>query len=490
MTRDSRGIFVAVAGLAFAAYGALLARNISFAVGGSDSSGYANAAKLLSEGKVLARIEALDRFDLPDRFLHAFLPLAFVPGPEPRTMAPFYPVGMSLHMAAAGLLAGWGLGPFLVSPLAALGCLVLTFLLGREVGLPRSASLGAAGILGACAVFLYQALQPMSDVVATFWCAAAVLAALYARRRPAWAAAAGVAFGIAVLVRPTAALLLPALLLALPTRGRSFLLFIAGGLPVAALLLVYNGAAYGGPFKTGYVETGQLGGFALRHFPARFSHYVGWLVRMLSPLVPLGWAALPFLRRVPLRDRALLFWWFAAFFLLSCFYLPYETWWYTRFLLPGLPALILGALLAARETISRLTAEARPRQVIAALFAGSALAVAADRTDDLHVFNVDEGQAVIPVSCAWAAEVAPAKALVASVELSGALRYYADLMPVRSDWLDPDSFAELRARTEAAGGRWYALFFSHEVREAASRIPGNWTFLGQRGPIGLWRLDP
>ncbi len=81
--------------------------------------------------------------------------------------------------------AGWELGPYLVSPIAALLVLVLVFLVGRELGLPRGWAAAAAVVLAACPVFVFQAIQPMSDVVATAWCLAAIFAALRSRaRRP------------------------------------------------------------------------------------------------------------------------------------------------------------------------------------------------------------------------------------------------------------------------------------------------------------------
>ena len=126
----------------------------------------------------------------------------------------------------------------------------------------------------------------MSDIAATFWCAAAVLAALCSRRRMAWAAAAGAAFAMAVLLRPTAAVLLPALLIALPFAVRHYLVFAAGGAPLAAVFLAYNNAAYGNPFLT-------VRDLAPRRFRAGIlSGPLPPLRRMagsISPLVPLGW---------------------------------------------------------------------------------------------------------------------------------------------------------------------------------------------------------
>jgi len=477
-----------VAGLFFAAYAWLLLGNFSVAVGGSDSSGYANAARLLARGRVVEPIEELDRFDLPDRFGRVFMPLAHVPGPKPGTMAPFYPIGMSLHIAGLSLLTGWSNGPYLVSPLAALGSLLLIFLVGRELGLSRELSLAAAAILGVFPDFLSHALQPMSDVLATFWCLAAILAALAGRRRLAWSAAAGAAFGIAVLVRPTNALLLPALLVALPFRPKALALFAVGGVPFAAFLLAFNQAAYGSLSQTGYIAVGLLGAFALRHVPANIATYAETFLRMLSPLVPLGFLALVRDRRVPRRDRVLLFGWFGVFVLAYCFYNINGT----RFLLPAIPAMILGFLLAARDLLRLGSGQpvSVSRRVFAYVLILTVISVAADRAGDLRVLRAVEEQGIIPESCRWAEKNLPAKSLVLASDMGGALKFYTGLIPVRWDYLEPEDFSFLRERTEAAGYRWFALVLTHEVPMAAPRLPGSWTFVRQFETISLWKLEP
>ncbi len=98
-------------------------------------------------------------------------------------------------------------------------------------------------------------------------------------------------------------------------------------------------------------------------------------------------------------------------------------------------------------------------------------------------------QAAFPQGCALASSQLPAGALVLSREMSGALRYYTGLTPVRWDALDPAAFQSLRARTEAAGGRWFALLMKFEIDYAAPGLPGNWTFLGETGSVSLWRLE-
>src|SRR5688572_25421971 len=334
-----------------------------------------NSARLLASGRASEPVRGLQRLSLPPDDAPLFIPLGYVPGTRPGTMSPSYPSGLPLHMAAAASVGGWGRAPFLVGPLAGLACLVLIFFLGRELGLPRGLAFAGSVLLAFTPVFVSQELVAMSDVPATAWALAAVLAALRARRTPAWAALAGAAFAVGVLVRPMNALLLPALLFALPARPRSWGLFAVGGIPFAAFLLLYNEAAFGNPLSTGY---GSLlsEGLAWSNFAPRAAYYALWLSRTLSPIVLLGWLAFAFDRRVAGRDRVMLLAWFAAFFVFYGFYVVYGAWWYTRFLLPGIPALIVATLLVLRDAL-RLDRPSTGRALILRTAVATALVLAA-----------------------------------------------------------------------------------------------------------------
>lgn len=475
-------------------YGGLLIWETSFAVGGSDSSGYANTAKMIAGGHVVAPVKALDLLDLPDRLSHTFMPLAFEPGPQPRTMVPFYPAGFPLHLAAAGILGGWDYAPFLVSPLAALLMVLTTYFLARELGLSRAFACASSAILAGSAVFLVQGVQPMSDVVAALWSTGAVLFALRSRKRDAWAAAAGAAFGLAVLVRPTNAILAAPLLLALAWRPKALAFFVAGGAPFAVFLARWNSALYGGPFRTG--QLGVLGGFLWSHFPARFAYYTRTLSQMLSPLIPLGWIGVAVDRRVSLRDRALLLSWFGSYFLLYCFWGPYEAWWYTRYLLPGFPALIIGAVLVARD-LARLLPEIpegrfRSPRLAVALTVVFALVVAnaeRRRIQRWDPLGSAEGEKIYPLAAELLRHKLPDRSLVVCMLFSGSVRYYTEFQPVRWDWLKPEDFSLVRARAEAKGYRLYALGAPFEVEKMFENAPGRWKEIGAVRDTKLWELE-
>ena len=493
LRRRSPFLFAAAGVAALALYGAFLYRHTSFAVGGSDSSGYLNAARALVKGPLVEPLTVLDRLGLPESAGPGFVPLGFVYLPGRRAMAPLYPIGFPLHEAAAVLLMGWERGPFLVSPLAALLCLALLFFVGREVGLPRWAAAGAAVLLAGVPSFLFQAIQPLSDVVATLWCLAAVFAALRSRRRPAWAYAAGFAFGVSILVRPMDVLILPALLCALPLDRRTLIRFGLGGLPAAAVLSAYDIVCFGRPWSTGYGLTGHASAFRVANFPRRFARYVRWTGEGFSYLPCLGWAAVLFRRRIPWRDRLLVLSWLGAFLGAFSFYDydPANAWWWVRFLLPGMPAIPLGCMLVVHDL-----AASDGRRVRRWIPAAAAVAIAATEFVGIRharqwgVLDDSRSEQTFPQACRSAAERVPAGAIVLSMDLSGALRYYTDLTPVRWDAFLNDDFIRTRPIVEARGARWFALLRRYEVADAAAHIPGRWTLLGDVGDTSLWRLEP
>jgi dolichyl-phosphate-mannose-protein mannosyltransferase len=469
-------------------YGYFLMRNTAFSVGGSDSSGYMNTAWRLMAGTLVSTPRTLQRYALPDDLLQIFTPLGFVEGPRPGTMAPYYPSGFPAHMAAAALLLGWQRGPFLVAPLTALLSVLLFYLLARELSLSRTWAAAAAAVFAAWPVLIGQAIQPMSDSTATFWALAAVLCAVKARRRNAWALGAGAALGIAVLVRPANLLLVIPLGFALPVTLRALALFLTGGIPFAAALAAYDIHCYGSPLQSGYGKAGLLGAVSLGNFPPRFRHYGGWILRSLTPLIPLAWIGFGADRRAAWRDRALLLSWFASFFLFYCLYEPYDSFWFVRFLLPGVPGLILGAFLAARDLAMR-----RPRRhSLTAVGVASLIVVfwaEARSTGAVGLLNTAHYESVYPQICAWAAETLPARSVVLSMAASGALEHYTDLAYARWDWIEPAKFPDLRRRIEERGGHWFALLFPFEAEEMFKQPRGRWKKIGVLRDVGLYELE-
>ena len=109
--------------------------------------------------------------------------------------------------------------------------------------------------------------------------------------------------------------------------------------------------------------------------------------------------------------------------------------WYTRYLLPPIPALILASLLVARDGLSPQQAgRAAPlRRGLAILVLAIVLAVEYSWIRDLNVLRFGGGEKLYPDACRWAEAKVPPRSLVISMQMSGALKYYTNLTPVRWD---------------------------------------------------------
>jgi hypothetical protein len=413
--------------------GAVLIANRSESVFGADSSGYANLARMLDRGETT----------LP-RPAPGHPPLGFVPLPNDR-MASFYPIGLPIHMALFARIGGWEHAPFFVNPLAGVMLVLLTFWLGRRLH-SELAGLIAALLMGFCAVFVFQATQPMSDVLAAMWSAAAIVAAVEGNVGRASArlfVLAGFCFGVAVLVRPTSILMLVPLALTLRGGLKPALHFILGGIPTALILGWYNLDAFGSLLASGYDAGGATRDFALSYFAPRALHYGRWTIALLSPVVLLA----------AIGRRWMLLAWFAAFFVFYSFYLWYDEWWYTRFLLPAYPAIAVAAGIEIARIIERW-------RVAGVLLLIAALTWEAKYDARFNVLWTDEDQHLSRAAVEWAARALPPRSLVYSMEFSGSLLYYSDHRPVR--WDTEPVPVEPR----------YALLMEHEEEPFVARYPG------------------
>src|SRR5262249_1349267 len=240
----------------------------------------------------------------------------------------------------------------------------LTFVLGRRMG-GDTAGVVAAGLLAASPAFLYQVVQPMSDVpAATLW-----TAGLVAVTHPRFTASSvlgligGVAAGAALLIRPNLAPIAGVVTLVVfcerpwhwRTIARSWAMFAIGLIPFAILVALLQNAMYGSPFKSGYGDLSLL--FKLEHVWPNLQRYPVWLLETETPIVLLA-PFTPWLMPDPLlRRRA---WWLLAFVaaVFIC-YIPYdvfEAWWYLRFVLPAYPALLVLTATALSALLARTSA--------------------------------------------------------------------------------------------------------------------------------------
>lgn len=484
--------FLLTALIALIAYGIFLGCNATVAAGGSDSSGYLNSARMLTEGHLETVVRLPPELGDPEKlFRPNFQPLGFIATAEHARMVPSYPSGFPLHLAAAGKVLGWTFGPLLIGVAAALGSVVLCYLLGRELGLGAPAATVAAVTLGVCPFLFFVSVQPLSDTLATAWCLGAAFAALRARRRVGWAAACGAAYGVAILVRPTNIVLLPALVVFLGFRLRPLLFAVLGGLPIAAWLAFYNYTLYGGPLRSGYpsLETA----FAASYVAPTAAHILKWLAAFI-PVVLLPLPLVAVVRRdTRTRDVLGLALWFGAITTVYLFYaITHEDWSCLRFILPALPALLLMASIGL-EGASRWLPSHWPacfRATAAIVLIAWALGGSWYWTRKLGILYLKGYEQAYAEANAAAKSLLPANALVVSSLLSGSIYFYNDFPILRWDQIGPADFNRYATLSMSAGRPVCALL--HETEEPGAlqeHCPGRWTKLGKVKSMTLWRLE-
>ena len=268
--------------------------------GGTDSSGYLSEARLWREGNLRITTPLANELTLANG-QHPFIPAGYQPAGT-GVGVPGYPPGLPLMMALAGSIGG-DRAAFVVVPLSATGLIIVAFMLGRRLGGPETALIGAAAV-GASPILIFQSVYPMSDVPAAFWWSLAVLLLTHTSNRTA--ALAGIAAAIACLVRPNLFALTPVLAgLSVWWGGRALdswkraIVFVAPPAIAAAAFVYLQQVMFGGATKTGYGPVESL--FSIDHVWANVARYSRWTVFVQSALIVVSIAG-PFVIRRRLVD--------------------------------------------------------------------------------------------------------------------------------------------------------------------------------------------
>lgn len=479
--------------LALAAYAILLAFNSTNVAGGSDSSGYLNSAHLLASGRLQTELRVPAEFGPqagPDRLL--FTPYGFYPFLDHAAVPPTYPVGLPLLFAAASKIVGWQLAPFVIEIGGAVAAVWLCYLIARELGISPGLAVAGATAFGGCPIFIFTSIQPLSDTLAATWTLASVFTALRARRHLGWAVACGVVFSMAVLVRSTNAVLLPALVVFLGFNWRRLGLFVAGGIPGAIWLGYYNHTLFGGVLRTGYGAIYE--DFSTRFVPGALRDFTHWFALLLPVVFLVLPLATLFAREFRNRSLVALGLWFgAAIALFACVEFSHETWWSLRYLLPAIPALILAAQLGVEALALRFPLPRRSALLAVTAVCLTIWAVAGSTywTRKLGVFYVPGYEEAYADASRAARDTFPKDSLVVSAATCGALYAYTDFAILRADQIDAPRFARFAAIAHAAGRPVCALLFDVEEQDALhQRCPGEWKRIGTVKNLGLWRLTP
>lgn len=468
-------------------YGIFIGANFAPVAAGADSGGYFNSARLLTEGRFTTPLRTVPEFKpaLPG----AYIPLGYTEEQGTTILKPTYPIGLPMHYAAASLLAGWYWGPLGVGVFAAMAAVYFCFRCLRELNVSPGLAFTGAAALAVSPMYLFSAFVPMSDVVATAWCTIAVYAALRARDRVRWSLLCGAAFSVAVLVRPTNAILLPTLALLL-WNWRNLAGAFVGGIPGALWLGFYNKVMYGSPLRSGYGSIFDAFGWA--EFSPSLHNYLDtmpWVLPLVFPAVLL----LPFLPwKTQWRVLAAFVLWCVSFALFYAYYdITKLAWWYLRFLLPAFPTIIVLGMAGIEGLVGRVNSvSARNRDLVAAvLVLAVSLWTSVHWCKLRHVMLMKPYQQPYLIACDWAQKNMPKDAIVACMQTSSAFYFYTDLPILRWDQVQPEDRLLLEGRFREAKRPVYAVLFPFEQDDALKqRLPWAWEKVTELKDCAVWKL--
>jgi hypothetical protein len=452
--------------------------------GGSDSYGYVSQADLWLKGSLHISQPWVAQFDWPfaDRTL---APLGYRPGLIPNTIVPTYAPGVAMLMALAKLVAG-AAGPFLVTPLLAALGVWLTFRVGRKLAGPVEGFVASLLIATSPAILMIVML-PWSDIPAmACWTLALVL--VISRGRFS-AFLAGLAVSMAVLIRPNVVPLAAVLGLAAMFRPRNGpsrfgsvvcdgLLFAAGVAPGVLAVAFLNARLYGSPLESGYGPLSLI--YGPSYSLANLRRWAAWFWETQPAVVvlaPLGLVVPGALMRRSTIDgarpgsaRLLLVAIIAVTMACYLFYKPFDDWPFLRFLFPMFPAVMILAAAGFTAVVRRLPESWRVPLAAVCIVAVVSSQVRAGR--DRYVFDTQKAAAHRFAVAREVERLVPDNAMIICVQESGSLRYYANRLTLRWDWLPPEWLDGAIDQLQAKGYHPYIFLADEESREFRGKFSG------------------
>lgn len=450
---------------------------------GADASGYLSQAKRIA---VMGVEEGPFLFDdagqhVPENAAWLTTPLGWRPFEDEPDMqyvgiqVPTYPPGLPLLMSVPHAIAGIDGAIAVVIASAATAVWATGMLAGGVAGIV------AAVLLAFSPVFLYQEIQPMSDVPVT---AAWMLSFLLLRgEKSFWS---GVACAIAVLIRPNLApLAIVPLLLARQRVGFAVPVGAAG-----MFIGLWQWNLYASPLRSGYGSATEL--FALSNIVPNAVLYAKWLIAT-APILLIGVLAMVRLRHIA-RARALIA--FAALVVAAYLvYAQFEHWSYLRFLLPALAVMAVFAGFELALWIDRRPIAMRLPIVVAIVLALVAHGLYVARSLDTFKLR-DQLRRVEQVAQEIDRSV-PTSAVLITGEQSGSLRYYTDRSILRWDAATPETLPKAMDALVTADRPLYVVLDAWEVEPFRKKFPGiaavglDWPPMVEAGSshrTTLWRL--
>jgi hypothetical protein len=237
----------------------------------------------------------------------------------------------------------------------------------------------------------------------------------------------------------------------------------------AIAIAIVNARLYGSPLASGYDLTD---GFMLSYILPNIRRYGGWLISAETPFALAGLAALivpaPRIWRTRESREALplLAGVAAIVWIAYLLYVPWDAWWYLRYLLPAWPMMALGTASLAASAYRSPSTGIRAGVVGLLVAIGAYTAWQAVRRD---TFAVARGESkYIEVARTVESLTRPDDVIVAA-QHSGSIRYYGGRLTLRWDAGDPAWLDRTVEWLATHGHHPYFVLEPQEVAELRQR---------------------
>jgi hypothetical protein len=241
-----------------------------------------------------------------------------------------------------------------------------------------------------------------------------------------------------------------------------------GSIPAAVAIGFVNHRLHGSALTSGYGDLGAA--FALQHAAINLRLYSGWWFESQGIAGVLFVLALWPWRAAMRREMVILIAYALSAVLLYLFYLPFDQWWYLRFMIPAVPIVVLLCAEAAAWVTGGSTA-ARAIALTALLIAGVVHGVNFMDSKDI-LTNADSEKRRYLDGAVHLDATLPADAVVFAMQHSGSIRYYSGRLTMRWDVLDAGALDAAVAALHARGVPVYAAIESWEEEEFRRRFAG------------------
>ena len=254
---------------------------------------------------------------------------------------------------------------------------------------------------------------------------------------------------------------------------RGLVLFSAGAAPAAIVIGVLNRYLYGSIFESGYGHVTSI--YHWSNLSANVSRYPLWLIETQTPVVVA--AALPLLSRRAIAKypavgsfgiRAGLALFLALTVVPYLFYIPYDQWWFLRFLLPAFPLLLILCVGGLRATAGFVSRRAPALLLIPLILfvLRQQLVTARDR----GVWDMSASEQRYVVVASEVVQMTPLNSIYFAMQESGSLHYYTRRPIVRYDLLSPESLDRAIEVLAARGFHPYFVLEEEEERVFCERF--------------------